>query len=93
MKDTPGKPTPVTGATLDERMRNARTQLDAHVRETMGTILEEIRSGAFAEEFLSDIKAGGPRMQELREKAKGSQIESVGKELRGMMPFVNAGKK
>jgi ketol-acid reductoisomerase len=32
-------------------------------------------------------------MQELREKAKGSQIESVGKELRGMMPFVNAGKK
>ena len=54
---------------------------------------EEIRSGAFAEEFLADIKAGGPRMQELRAKAKGSQIEAVGSELRGMMPFVNAGKK
>jgi ketol-acid reductoisomerase len=67
--------------------------VDEHVRETMGTILEEIRSGAFAEEFLGDIKAGGPRMQELRAKAKGSQIEAVGKELRGMMPFVNAGKK
>ncbi|HEY3614568.1 MAG TPA: hypothetical protein VGK92_12715, partial [Gaiellales bacterium] len=67
--------------------------VDEHVRETMGTILEEIRSGKFAEEFLGDIKAGGPRMQELREKARGSQIESVGKELRGMMPFVNAGKK
>jgi len=33
--DTPGKPTPVTGATLEERIKNARTQLDAHVRETV----------------------------------------------------------
>ena len=33
MKDTPGKPAPVTGATLDERIKNARTQLDAQVRE------------------------------------------------------------
>ncbi len=35
MKDTPGKPTPVTGATLDEKVKNARAQLDAHVRETV----------------------------------------------------------
>jgi ketol-acid reductoisomerase len=67
--------------------------VDAHVREEMGKILEEIRSGAFAEEFIGDIKAGGPRMQELRAKAKGSQIEAVGKELRGMMPFVSGGKQ
>jgi ketol-acid reductoisomerase len=66
--------------------------VDAHVREEMGRILEEIRSGAFAEEFIGDIKAGGPRMQELREKARGSQIEAVGKELRAMMPFVSGGK-
>jgi hypothetical protein len=33
MKDTPGKPTPVTGATLEEKIKNARAQLDAHVRE------------------------------------------------------------
>ena len=58
-----------------------------------GPVLEEIRSGAFAEEFIGDIKAGGPRMQELRAKAKGSQIETVGKELRGMMPFVSGGKR
>jgi ketol-acid reductoisomerase len=67
--------------------------VDAHVREEMGRILDEIRSGAFAEEFIGDIKAGGPRMKALREKSKGSQIEAVGKELRGMMPFVSAGKK
>lgn len=33
LPDTPGKPTPVTGTTLEERIRNAQAQLDAHVRE------------------------------------------------------------
>jgi phenylacetate-coenzyme A ligase PaaK-like adenylate-forming protein len=33
VKDTPGKPTPVTGATLDEKIKNAQAQLDAHVRD------------------------------------------------------------
>ena len=35
MIDTPGKPAPATGATLDERVKNAKVALDAHVRETM----------------------------------------------------------
>ena len=33
MNDTPGKPTPVTGKSLDEKVKNARAQLDQHVRE------------------------------------------------------------
>lgn len=33
MPPTPGKPAPVTGATLEEKIKNARAQLDAHVRE------------------------------------------------------------
>jgi phenylacetate-coenzyme A ligase PaaK-like adenylate-forming protein len=35
VKDTPGKPAPVTGATLDERIKKAKTQLDAQVREVV----------------------------------------------------------
>jgi phenylacetate-coenzyme A ligase PaaK-like adenylate-forming protein len=35
VKDTPGKPAPVSGATLDEKIRNAKTQLDAQVREVV----------------------------------------------------------
>ena len=35
MKDTPGKPAPVTGSSLDERIKNARVALDAHIRETV----------------------------------------------------------
>jgi hypothetical protein len=33
VKDTPGKPAPVTGATLDEKVKNARRQLDEHFVE------------------------------------------------------------
>lgn len=33
MKDTPGKPVPVTGASLDEKIANARKQLDTHFLE------------------------------------------------------------
>ena len=35
MKDTPGKPAPASGATLDEKIKNAKTQLDAQVREVV----------------------------------------------------------
>jgi phenylacetate-coenzyme A ligase PaaK-like adenylate-forming protein len=35
VKDTPGKPTPTTGANLDEKIKNAKTQLDAQVREVV----------------------------------------------------------
>jgi phenylacetate-coenzyme A ligase PaaK-like adenylate-forming protein len=35
VKDTPGKPAPVTGATLEEKIRNAKAQLDAQVREVV----------------------------------------------------------
>ncbi len=35
MKDTPGKPAPVTGATLDERLQKAKAQLDAQVRDVV----------------------------------------------------------
>jgi hypothetical protein len=33
MQDTPGKPLPVTGATLEEKVKNARKQLDEHFVE------------------------------------------------------------
>jgi len=35
VKDTPGKPAPASGATLDEKIKNAKTQLDAQVREVV----------------------------------------------------------
>jgi ketol-acid reductoisomerase len=66
--------------------------IDDAVRATMQGILDDIRSGAFAEEWIAENKAGRPNFQALREAGKAHQIESVGAELRGMMPFISAGK-
>ena len=58
----------------------------------MQSILDDIRSGAFAEEWIAENKAGRAKFEALRAAGKAHQIESVGAELRGMMPFISAGK-
>jgi ketol-acid reductoisomerase len=52
----------------------------------------EIQSGEFAREFVGEVQAGGANFNELREQGKAHQIEQVGAELRGMMPWISAGK-
>jgi len=59
--------------------------VDEHVRERMGELLAEIRSGAFAREWIADMDAGEPRLTELREQAAGQTLEQVGGELRALM--------
>lgn len=61
------------------------------VREEMRKILGEIRSGAFAEEWVAENRAGRARFEELRRAGQEHPIEKVGADLRAMMPFINAG--
>jgi ketol-acid reductoisomerase len=58
--------------------------VDDRVREEMRTILQEIRSGAFARELFGDDEAGRPNFAKLRAEgaARSNEIEKVGKELR-----------
>jgi ketol-acid reductoisomerase len=58
--------------------------VDAGTKERMRGILEEIRTGAFAEELFGDDEAGRPKFAELRKEgqARATEIERVGKELR-----------
>ncbi len=63
------------------------------VRDEMGRILDEIRSGRFAEEWIAENRAGRPRFEELRAQGRAHPIEAVGAELRRMMPFISAGKQ
>jgi ketol-acid reductoisomerase len=58
--------------------------VDDRVKETMRTILDEIRSGAFARELFADDEAGRPQFEELRRKNAGGQLEQVGSELRAL---------
>jgi ketol-acid reductoisomerase len=58
--------------------------VDERVKETMRTLLNEIRSGAFARELFADDEAGRPQFEELRRKNAGGQLEQVGSELRAL---------
>jgi len=67
--------------------------IDERVRETMKQILDDIRSGAFADEWIAENRSGRMRFNELRAQGAAHPIEKVGAELRAMMPFVSAGKE
>ncbi|CAB4709121.1 MAG: ketol-acid reductoisomerase [Actinobacteria bacterium] len=66
--------------------------INAAVKAEMKKILGEIQSGEFATEFVGEVAAGGANFTALREAGKAHQIETVGAELRGMMPWISAGK-
>ncbi|HKN50497.1 MAG TPA: ketol-acid reductoisomerase, partial [Actinomycetota bacterium] len=57
-------------------------------REAMGQLLVDIRSGAFAKEFVDEMDSGSKNFNALREAARTQQIEQVGAELRAMMPWL-----
>lgn len=59
-------------------------------RAEMQQILAEIQSGAFAEGWIDENANGRTAFDSLRSKARAAQVEAVGKDLRRMMPFLNA---
>ena len=59
--------------------------IDAHVRETMRGLLDDIRTGVFAREWIAEMDAGETRLQELRAQAADQLLERVGPELRALM--------
>ncbi|MCU1453096.1 MAG: ilvC [Acidimicrobiales bacterium] len=81
-----------TTAEYGDLTRGPRIITD-ETRAEMRTILEEIKSGKFAEEFMGEVRGGGDQFEALRKRGAEHQIEQVGKELRGMMPWISAGKR
>ena len=57
-------------------------------RVAMKTLLKEIQSGAFAQEWVAEHAAGKPRFNEFRRKGAAHPIEAVGTALRGLMPWM-----
>ncbi|MDX1386785.1 MAG: ketol-acid reductoisomerase [bacterium] len=62
--------------------------IDSHVRENMRKILDEIQSGQFADEYIKENEEGRPNFNRLRKEGEVHPIEQVGRELRGMMPWL-----
>jgi ketol-acid reductoisomerase len=59
----------------------------------MQQILADIRSGAFAQEWIAENRAGRKHFQELRARGAAHPVEKVGAQLRDMMPFISAGRR
>jgi len=59
----------------------------------MRTILDEIRSGRFAEEWIAESESGRPNYRKLQTEGAAHPIETVGAELRTMMPWISAGRQ
>lgn len=64
--------------------------INAESREAMRDLLKDIQSGAFAERWVREVERGRPEMSSIREDEGKHPIEGVGRELRGMMPFLKS---
>jgi len=65
--------------------------IDEHVKENMKRVLAQVQDGTFAREWIAENDEGRPRFDRLRRENAEHPIESVGKELRGMMSFLKDG--
>jgi ketol-acid reductoisomerase len=63
--------------------------VDDRVREEMRRILDEVRSGQFAREWIAEDDAGRPNFTKLREQGASHPIEETGRKLRTMMSWVD----
>ena len=63
--------------------------IDPKVKENMKAVLADIQNGNFAQRFMDDQEAGGPEFNALRAKGEAHSIEAVGRELRGLMSWVD----
>jgi len=62
------------------------------VRQAMQTILKDIQSGKFADEWINEYKSGMPHFTALRKEAANHPLEKVGAGLRAMMPWLAQGR-
>jgi ketol-acid reductoisomerase len=63
--------------------------VDDHTKTTMKKILDEIQDGTFAKDWILENRAGRPRMKKWVSAERDQLIENVGRNLRGMMPWLD----
>ena len=70
-------------------MTRGEKVITEETREAMRKILSDIQSGEFAKEWIAENQAGGENFDRMRKEAADHQVEKVGKDLRGMMPWID----
>src|SRR2546429_26909 len=71
-------------------MTRGRKVITAQTREAMRQLLADIQSGEFAKEWIAENRAGAENFQRMRDEAADHQVEQGGRELRKMMPWIEA---
>jgi len=66
--------------------------VNADVKAEMKKILTEIQDGSFAKEWIAEGRGGRENFHALEKAGAEHQIETVGAELRRMMPWISEGK-
>ena len=64
--------------------------VDAHVRQQMQGILDDIQDGTFARNWIDENKAGQPEYKRLMDEDLNHPIEKVGKDLRSRMDWLES---
>ncbi len=67
--------------------------ITADVKAEMRKVLDEIQDGRFAQEWVAEANGDRANYDRLRKEGEAHPIEEVGQRLRGMMPFISAGKQ
>src|SRR5919197_2085953 len=71
-------------------MTRGKRVIGQEARKAMKVILEDIQSGKFADEWITEYRCGLPHFRELRKEAAKHPVEEVGAKLRGLMPWLAA---
>jgi ketol-acid reductoisomerase len=58
----------------------------------MKAVLEDIQSGRFVRDWMAECAVGQPSFKAIRRNNDAHEIEAVGEKLRGMMPWITAGR-
>jgi ketol-acid reductoisomerase len=62
----------------------------AETRKVMQTLLDEVKDGSFARRWIEENRTGRPTFTARRAAESEQQIETVGRAMRRMMPFLDA---
>jgi ketol-acid reductoisomerase len=62
----------------------------AETKREMQRLLDEVKDGSFARRWIEENRSGRPTFSARRVAESSHQIETVGREMRRMMPFLNA---
>jgi ketol-acid reductoisomerase len=66
--------------------------ITAETKAEMKRVLTDIQTGKFTSEWMQEYKGGAARFKAIRRNNDSHQIEAVGEQLRGMMPWIGKNK-